>query len=56
MKRQDAYTLAISLARRSIRDGQQPAQAVREACDRYRSAITTAAEIRMVRQLRKESE
>jgi hypothetical protein len=47
--------LAYAYAKRRIREGMSPAEAVRTACDQYRSAITTTAEIRMLKQLRKES-
>lgn len=54
VNRTDAYTLALAQARQAIRRGVPNGQAVREACDRYRSSISTAAEVRMIRQLKRE--
>lgn len=54
VNRADAYDLALARARRDIKAGKHPADAVREACDRYRSSITATAEARMVKQLRRE--
>lgn len=53
MNRKDAEMLAVQYARRRIRENVPAAEATRMASDRF--GLSTAAEIRVVKLLRKES-